>query len=36
MVRLYNIDNKYAIEWSNDAQWLQMQGILDANKDYMI
>jgi hypothetical protein len=29
-------DSKYAIEWSNDAQWLQMQGILDANKDYMI
>ena len=31
-----DIDNKYAIEWSNDAQWLQMQGILDVNKDYMI
>ena len=29
-------DNKYAIEWCNDARWLQMQGILDANKDYMI
>ena len=29
-------DAKYAIEWSNDARWLQMQGILDANKDYMI
>ena len=31
-----DIDNKYAIEWSNDAQWLQMQGILDVNKDYVI
>ena len=31
-----DIDNKYAIEWNNDAQWLQMQGILDVNKDYMI
>ena len=29
-------DNKYAIEWCNDAQWLQAQGILDVNKDYMI
>ena len=29
-----DVDNKYAIEWSNDAQWLQMQGILDTNKDY--
>jgi hypothetical protein len=31
-----DIDNKYAIEWSNDAQWLQMQGILNVNEDYMI
>ena len=29
-------DTKYAIEWSNDAQWLQMNNIINPTKDYMI
>jgi len=28
-------DTKYAVEWSNDADWLQIRGLID-NKDYMI
>ena len=28
-------DNQYAIEWSNDVRWLQMQGLI-SNKDYLI
>ena len=28
-------DTKYAVEWSNDADWLQIRGLIN-NKDYMI
>ncbi len=29
-------DHKYAVEWLNDAKWLQMKNIIDPNKDYMV
>jgi hypothetical protein len=29
-------DTKYGIEWVNDARWLQMNGLLDEAKDYVI
>ena len=29
-------DTKYAVEWCNDARWLQMNGIIDEKKDYVI
>ena len=29
------VDSKYAVEWSNDAQWLQLKGYT-KNEDYMI
>jgi len=29
-------DTKYGIEWVNDARWLQMNGLLDESKDYVI
>jgi hypothetical protein len=30
------IEGKYAVEWCNDAQWLQMNNMIDPTKDYMI
>ena len=29
-------EGKYAVKWCNDAKWLQMKGIIDRDKDYMI
>jgi hypothetical protein len=29
-------DTKYAVEWCNDAKWLQMNGLIDESKDYVI
>ena len=29
-------DNKYAVEWCNDAKWLKYNGILPQDKDYLI
>ena len=30
------IDAKYAVEWTNDARWLQANGMVDAEIDYLI
>jgi hypothetical protein len=30
------IDAKYAVEWTNDARWLQANGIVDGEVDYLI
>ena len=30
------LDGDYAIEWCNEAKWLQMNGLLKQDKDYMI
>ena len=30
------IEGKYAVEWCNDAQWVQMNNMIDPTKDYMI
>ena len=29
------VESKYAVEWSNDAQWLQLKGHIQT-EDYMI
>jgi lipopolysaccharide biosynthesis glycosyltransferase len=29
-------EGKYAVKWCNDAKWLQMKGIIDRDKDYVI
>ena len=30
------VDAKYAVEWTNDARWLQANGIVDGEVDYLI
>ena len=30
------VDAKYAVEWTNDARWLQANGMVDAEVDYLI
>jgi|TARA_R110000744_G_scaffold80448_1_gene157938 hypothetical protein len=32
----HRADGDYAIEWCNEAKWLQMNGLLKQDKDYMI
>ena len=32
----HRADGDYAVEWCNEARWLQMNGIIDRDKDYMI
>jgi hypothetical protein len=31
-----NQDNKYAVEWCNDAKWLQYNNLLPYKEDYLI
>ena len=28
--------HKYAVEWTNDARWLQANGMVDGEVDYLI
>jgi len=30
------VDAKYAVEWTNDARWLQANGMVDGEVDYLI
>ncbi|MAZ04220.1 MAG: glycosyltransferase [Sneathiella sp.] len=30
------VDGKYAVEWTNDVRWLQANGMVDAEIDYLI
>ena len=32
----HRADGDYAVEWCNEARWLQMNGLIDREKDYMI
>ena len=32
----HRADGDYAVEWCNEARWLQMNGYIDRKKDYMI
>jgi hypothetical protein len=32
----HRADGDYAVEWCNEARWLQMNGIINRDKDYMI
>jgi len=32
----HKVDGDYAVEWCNEARWLQMNGLIDREKDYMI